>query len=149
MPTPKLERILVPVDLSECSATALEYATGLARDLGATLDVLHVWDPPDAPRDRSGSAEDFKTRARTEVEQWLSEFVERHGGGAQLSPRIVGGTVIQAILDQAEQGQHDLIVMGTHGRRGLARLALGSVAEMVLRRANCPVLCVRTPTPAK
>ena len=66
-------------------------------------------------------------------------------GGAALQPKLVASEPMEAILRELQSGDHDLVVMGTHGRTGLARVALGSVAERVLRRADRPVMTVRAP----
>jgi nucleotide-binding universal stress UspA family protein len=153
---PTLSRILVPIDFSPSSQAALEYASFLAARLGATLEVLHVWQPagyvgPDTLAllpVSSGQAgwEEARQSVRREVERALPR-----GGAAAVGVRVEAGEPADTILAAASSGA-DLVVMGTHGRTGLARLLLGSVAEAVVRRATCPVLTVRvpgTPTPPR
>lgn len=147
---PTLSRILVPVDFSPCSRAALEQAAFLASRLGATLEVLHVWEPsgfvgPDTLAVVPVTAgqpgwEEARASVRREVERILPDGA----GAAAVGIRVEAGAPADTILAAAASGA-DLVVMGTHGRRGLARLLLGSVAEAVLRRAPCPVLTVRVP----
>lgn len=145
----KLERILVPVDFSEGSRAALEYAQGLAGKFGAHIDVLHVWftpayiSPAVAVQVARGEVETLELVARREAEQQMTSFVESVPNPDQvaISTRIEYGYEPQTIVDIAKD--YDLVVMGTHGRSGLSHLIIGSVAEKVIRQAPCPVLCMR------
>lgn len=137
---PAVRRILVPVDFSECSFDALDYACYLAKRLGAAVDVLHVRDPEswDDGDPVSGAYGDH------EPDEALHDAMlrlERDGvkGGAMVET----GPAEKAIVRVAIAWRHDLIVMGTHGRTGLSHLLLGSVAEEVMRRAPCPLVTVR------
>jgi nucleotide-binding universal stress UspA family protein len=137
-----IHTILYPTDFSEPSDYAFHLACAVARDYGARVIALHVEQlpvfaygegmvPPDpeglqaAARGRLDQLAPYPT---VRVEQWLEE-----------------GDPIEVILEVAKEVNADLIVMGTHGRKGLARILLGSVAEQVGRQAPCPVLTVRTP----
>jgi nucleotide-binding universal stress UspA family protein len=148
-----IQRILVPVDFSACSRTAVEYAAVLARQFRASVDLLHIWEPPQyvdpegfafavAPSD--GSLVEFsRSQAGREMDRLLTElhrYEVRQVGG-----RIETGEAVEEILKVLADGKYDLAVMGTHGRTGLAHLLMGSVAEKVMRRAPCPVLTVRAP----
>jgi nucleotide-binding universal stress UspA family protein len=142
------KKILVPVDGSAASAKGLEEAIGLAKATGATLDLAHVVDEfviaaREAPAEWRKLSEalqesgekvlaDAETIVRKQAVPFTSEILKATGGGAA-----------GAIIDQAKNLSADLIVMGTHGRRGLRRLTLGSDAEMVLRSSPVPVLMVR------
>jgi nucleotide-binding universal stress UspA family protein len=146
----QVQRILVPVDFSEGSRRALEYAADLARRYGATIDVLHVWDVPTyLPADTlvsSGSQAWELTRlAQSTAEANLEKFVaEAAEEGIPIArTRAEPGVPSQVIADAAKNDDYDLIVMGTQGRTGLPRVLLGSVAERVVRHATCPVLTVR------
>jgi nucleotide-binding universal stress UspA family protein len=152
---PAVTRVLVPIDFSPSSRAALEYGTFLATRLGAEVTVLHVWEPPgyvgpDAlallPL-AAGQAGWDQTRAEVlrEVELFLGPASARP---RELSVRVEAGEPSDAILVAAKEVGADLIVMGTHGRTGLSRLLIGSVAEAVLRRATCPVLTIRVPSRA-
>jgi nucleotide-binding universal stress UspA family protein len=149
---PAVTRVLVPIDFSPSARAALEYGTFLAGRLGAGLDVLHVWEPPgyvgpDAlallPVSQGTPGwEQTRTDVSREVEHFLAKADARP---AQLSVQVQAGEPSDTILRVAQDGGADLIVMGTHGRTGLSRLLIGSVAEAVLRRSTCPVLTVRVP----
>lgn len=152
---PAVTRILVPIDFSPSSRVALEYATFLAGKLGAELVALHVWEPPGyvGPDTlallpvAAGQPGWDQTRdeVRREVEHFLAKLAERP---RQLAVRVEAGEPSDTILNAAKDGGADLIVMGTHGRTGLSRLLIGSVAEAVLRRSTCPVLTLRVPSKA-
>jgi nucleotide-binding universal stress UspA family protein len=126
------KRIMVPLDGSELSQTALPHALELCRGLGATLVLLHVRDS------RHGSAE---------AAQRFLEFTRRQhaNDGVALETLLREGSVAEAIVRAAEQEQIDVIAMATHGRSGLQRAVYGSVAEQVLRSSSKPVLLVRVP----
>ncbi|HSP78911.1 MAG TPA: universal stress protein [Myxococcaceae bacterium] len=150
MPTPS--RILVPVDLTEGSRAIIDYALQLARAFNASIELMHAWEPPQyvapdllvsAPGWNPQSLE--KTAldaARRELESLVSQV---EAPPKFFTQRLEVGEPGAAILRVAEQGGFDLIVMGTHGRRGLPRLLLGSVAQKVIARAPCPVLTLHVP----
>ena len=141
-----LERILVPVDFSDCSLDALGYAAVVAQQAMASLMLLHVLEPVSYGLDFTLGQS--KAR-RLEVETWtkrLEELVSSHQHpNMQVESRLRGGFPADSILDAAKTLPCDLIVMGTHGRRGISHTISGSVAEAVLRKARCPVITVRSP----
>jgi nucleotide-binding universal stress UspA family protein len=140
--------ILVPVDFSEHSARALECAKTLAAKFGASIHVLTVVPDPFVLPDPGpwyvplpeGYAEGLRHDAESHV-QGLFTDAER----ATLNPEaaVAFGDPYREILGYAKGAAIDLIVMGTHGRGGVAHALLGSVAEKVVRTAPCPVLTVR------
>ena len=140
----KVERILVAVDLGETTEGTCATAAELARAFGAELVFLHVYDvssveelPREAP---SLSLDQVLENLRMQIRSKLGQLEEVP---ARFRVEVVpDGPVAQAVLDAAERYRADLIVMGTHGRTGLPRVLLGSVAETVLRRASVPVLVV-------
>jgi nucleotide-binding universal stress UspA family protein len=143
-----IRTVLHPTDFSERSDLAFRLACSLARDYGARLIVLHVAEPPVAV------AGEGVLLIPTPAD--LEPLRERLGGLRPRDPkvpvehRLAEGNAAAEILRVAEEAKCDVIVLGTHGRTGLARLLLGSVAEQVLRRASCPVLTVRAaPLPAR
>jgi len=139
----KARKLLFPTDYSTCGDEALEMAASLARDTGATLLVVHVEEPPLA----YGSGEMYYGEPEPDNEElmrMLKEVVPRDLH-VPCEHRLVTGEPAQAIVDLAEREGVDMIVMGTHGRTGLSRLLMGSVAEAVVRRAACPVLTVKHP----
>jgi nucleotide-binding universal stress UspA family protein len=145
-----IERILVPVDFSPCSRAALDYAVELAEQTRASVDVLHVAEPryagpPEAlllAPDAAGGQAWGQPRADMfhELEGFLGPARRR-----VRNVRVEEGLPGDAIDAVARRGSYDLIVMGTHGRGGLTRLVVGSVAESVMRRATIPVLTLRLP----
>ena len=141
-----LERILVPVDFSDCSLDALGYAAVVAQQAKASLMLLHVLEPVSYGLDFTLG----QSRARRlEVETWtkrLEELASSHQHpNMQVESRLRGGFPADSILDSAKTLPCDLIVMGTHGRRGISHTISGSVAEAVLRKSHCPVIAVRSP----
>ena len=142
----EIKRILVPTDFSEPADGALTYALDLASKLGATVSLVHVFEDPAGIH--SGAYVPMPAEMRGEI---LADLRRRMAevaatrGHAELNPRVLIGPAAQSIVEAARDSQADLIVMGTHGRHGMAHLLLGSVAERVVRTATCPVLTVRPP----
>jgi nucleotide-binding universal stress UspA family protein len=139
-----IRKILVPLDGSPPSIAALEYAVGFAEDTSATVDVLYV-NAPDAFD--IGATTSSAPAALEEAQRARKAAVDeaRARLGAQLDERTEAGEPLRKILESAEAGKYDLVVMGTHGRVGRLHMLLGSVAEGVVRNAPCPVLTVREP----
>jgi len=142
-------RILVPTDFSETADAALVYAKSLATQLGASLHLLYVFSDLYAtatmvPEVYAPLPPEVRERALEEARECLLERLgaaeEKHFHGSR---SIVTGLTAKEIVKYATDNGIDLIVMGTHGRRGVAHLLLGSVAEHVVRTAPCPVLTVR------
>jgi nucleotide-binding universal stress UspA family protein/quercetin dioxygenase-like cupin family protein len=144
---PPIRTILHPTDFSERSRYAFETACALARDNQATLLVLHVMMPSvspvqDAPPpDPRHPADSQESLARL---PWPRPSDPR----IHVERRLAEGDPAAEVLRLSEASRCDLIVMGTHGRTGLGRLLTGSVAEEVLRKADCPVLVVKAPARA-
>ncbi len=145
-PGVRIERVLCPVDFSQCSVRAYDYAQSIARHYRATVVVQHVaelWQHPSASYSVSAQMwEDFRRKLMTDGQNDLEQFV-RSSGGMQPERIVQEGLAADAILSLAQERAISLIVMGTHGRRGVDHLMLGSVTERVLRKASCPVLAVR------
>jgi len=134
-------KILCPTDFSTMGQTALEMATSLARDRGATLVIMHVEEPPMA----YGGGELYygiEEPNREELKRMLSEVVPADPA-VPYEHRLMIGSPATAIVEMAQRENVNLIVMPTHGRTGLMRLLMGSVAEEVVRKAKCPVLTVK------
>jgi nucleotide-binding universal stress UspA family protein len=141
-----VQHVLVPLDFSATADRALDYAIALAQQLHARLTLLHVFDL--TPLTMGDAATGIPVTAVNELEievqhllQASLEQVQRTG--LQGESLLVQGTPTQTIVDVAGEQGVDLIVMGTHGRTGLAHVFLGSVAEHVIRQAPCPVLVMR------
>jgi nucleotide-binding universal stress UspA family protein len=148
-------RILVPTDFSEPSDAALDYARTLAAKFGASLHLFHVVEdqfvtgpfgaemyvphPPGTLSYLTAEAQGYLGRRITAEDR----------ANLRATTEIIVGTAARTIVEYASDNGYDLIVMGTHGRTGLAHVLVGSVAEHVVRNAHCPVLTVHTrPEPA-
>lgn len=143
------ETILFPTDGSDASLRALDHALELAGTYDATLHVLYVVDTSYPYGDFDGVGVDLTPvfeALREEGERTIETVEERAGeaGVDVLGEPREDSVVHRAILGYADEVDADLIVMGTHGRRGLNRWLLGSVTERVVRAASAPVLTVRT-----
>jgi nucleotide-binding universal stress UspA family protein len=140
-----LKRILVPIDFSETSSTALRYGVELARRFTARLYLLHVPEHPGEAAEAEypiGLFETMQNAAYDRLRHLLTDEEAR-----ELRPECAMrlGTPADEIVRYAHDHDVDLIVMGTHGRTGVARVIMGSVAEKVVRKASCPVLAVHHP----
>jgi nucleotide-binding universal stress UspA family protein len=142
----KIQKILFPTDFSPASEVVLRHATALAKGNNATLLILHVEEPPLA----YGSGEMFYNVSdfSSEALEKLLDKVEPPDPAVPIVRRLVTGDPASEIPRVAKEESVDLIVMGTHGRTGLLRMLMGSVAELVVRRAPCAVLTVRQPEAA-
>ncbi|HUL63514.1 MAG TPA: universal stress protein [Burkholderiaceae bacterium] len=143
------EKILVPLDGSPTSELGLAEAIKLARLTGARLALLHVVDTAAVaivPEAAAGAASVFDVM-RASGEQILAKArldTERAGVAVETALlETVAGRVSDLVVEEASKRRADLIVMGTHGRRGVGRMLLGSDAELVVRNARVPVLLVR------
>jgi len=139
-----ITRILVPTDFSPQSAGALDYARDLAQQFGASLHLLHIANRPLLAEGLAAEAlisEEFESDMVRETEARMRKLAPEAA-----STDVVFGYANKSIVDWASRLGADLIVMGSHGRSGIAHLMLGSVAEAVVRTAPCPVLTVRHPT---
>jgi nucleotide-binding universal stress UspA family protein len=136
--------ILVPTDFSEFADQALDYAIMLASKLGAHVHVVNAlgileFGIPELGVALTGTMMESMVRANQEA---LDKLVATHPS-ANLATILRGGDPRSVIVQVANELGADLIVMGTHGRRGVTRMLLGSVAESIVRTAPCPVLTVR------
>lgn len=144
------KRILVPTDFGELSQLALKYAAVGAIQFGAELVVLHAERfevPPYVLADEYDRVLNELKRQRQNAESYLAEHVKQTLGSVAdrltIKHLIVESHPVEAILQTVEDEKVDLIVMGTHGRTGLQRLYLGSVAERVVRESTVPVFIVK------
>lgn len=135
-----VRNVLCPVDFSKSSDAALFFASSLARENGAVLHIVHVYEEPFAytdlssyvpPADMQPAKDRLEMTRPTSDVSFLQEFII--------------GNPSDKLVEYADQNHVDLIVMGTHGRSGLNRILMGSVAENVIRRAPCPVMTIRQP----
>jgi len=136
------KRILCPVDFEENSLIALDKAAEIARHFGGAIILVHVLElvlvsgeiyaPPAMFADQEKAA-----RAK------LEDIAKQKLSGIAHEALIYTGDVVACLMQAASKHNADLIVIATHGRKGLARMILGSVAEGVVRKARCPVLTIR------
>lgn len=142
-------RILIATDFSDCSAEALDYAVFLAKHFGADLYLFHAFEalpykmPAEASAARPGAFEWLRMLKEGEEKRLESLVGETRQKGVKASPIFKEGVPFREIPEAAKGMKVDLIVLGTHGRTGLDRLMMGSVAERVIRTAPCPVLLVK------
>jgi nucleotide-binding universal stress UspA family protein len=141
-----VQRIFIPTDFSPHSEHALEVAFEMASAFGARLQVFHCFQEvkgAQAPVGSAGLDPAIRDSAEDALNQQLKRF-DSYGVDVDLDlqPGMFPAT---ALLDAARKSTADLIVLGTHGRSGLKRVLLGSVAEEVVREATCPVVMVKAP----
>lgn len=145
----EIKKILFATDFSEGSSHALPYAVDMAKHYEAKLYFIHViydvakttgWYVPHVSIDEI--YKDIEKRAQVELEK---SFVEEMRGFKDIEYFVLRGTPHEELTKFAEDKKIDLIVLGTHGRKGIDRIIFGSTAEQVVRNALCPVLSVRIP----
>jgi len=145
-----IRRILCPTDFSEFSDIAFRYALSIAQHYRSKLFVEHVvesWQHPEAAFVPAHYYVEFRSHLLRKGQEELHRFVKNHANNEiRPEPVVDEGIAADSILALAEAQEVDLIVMGTHGRRGFDRLMVGSVTERVLRKASCPVLAVHKPS---
>jgi len=143
-----LQGILVATDFSDCARAAAEVAAQLARQLGASVDVVAVIELPPLAEVREGAGhphplqhiDETRKQGRQNAEAFVAQQLADSG---PVGVFVREGDPCAEILKAAEELGSDLIVMGTHGRTGLAHLVLGSIAEKVVRGSKIPVVTVR------
>lgn len=142
-----IKTILFPTDFSDRAEYGFHLACALARDYDARLLICHVHTPAAAIYGDMGPLLPDPAEAEEDIEQRLLGIVppDEH---ISCDHFFMVGDPAEEIVRLANDEHVDLIVMGTHGRRGLGRLVMGSVAEQVVRSAECPVVTVKTPVPA-
>lgn len=144
-PALKLKQILIPIDFSECSRKALDYALPLAREHEAALTLLYVVPPAYGAGEYGGvNYAQLEASMRRDGEKALAKLAATELGDELPSDTLVRvGSPAREIIELARELPADLIVISTHGRTGLKHVFLGSVAEHVVQRAPCPVFVVR------
>ena len=145
----EFKKILFATDFSEGSANALPYAVSIAKQYGAKLYFVHVmydvvktsgWYVPHVSMDEL--YRDMEKNAKAQLEK---SFIEEMRGFKDVENVVLQGTPYEEISRFAEENKIDLVIIGTHGRKGLDRMLFGSTAEQVVRFSPCPVLTVRLP----
>ncbi len=138
------KKILFATDFSDLSQAALAYATTLAQHDGATLFIVHVIEPP--PTSAASELYMAVPMESEEDAEGILRAVVPSSKDVPVEHKLLRGNPADEIVRLADEEGCDLIVLATHGRTGLLRLVMGSVAEAVVRRARCPVLTVKHPT---
>jgi nucleotide-binding universal stress UspA family protein len=142
-----VRRVLCPVDFSDAAHAALRYAVDLCGRYGAELTLFHVLSPPGftLPEGMVVAGADVFADLQRDVERGLAAWrVEAERlGAARVATDTATGSTHPEIVRYADDRSFDLIVIGTHGRTGIAHALLGSTAEKVVRHAHCPVLTVQ------
>ena len=145
----EIKSILFPTDFSEGSSQALQYAVDFTKKYGAKLHVVHViydiakatgWYVPHVSMDQM--YKDIQEGAKKELDKF---GVEELGGIKNIERTVLTGVPHEEVMNFAKKNKVDLIIMGTHGRKGIDRVLFGSTAAQVVRFAPCPVLTVRLP----
>ncbi|NTV91827.1 MAG: universal stress protein [Chlorobiaceae bacterium] len=141
----RIQTILCPVDFSDASSKAVRYAQEFAAGMGAAISLLNVVEPRPMAIDISLEyvplEEDLAKAAEGDLEILRQELMK---AGVVVNCSVEIGNPSDVILEQADHLDVNLIIMGSHGKKGLSRLIMGSVAETVVRKANCPVLIVKS-----
>ena len=144
---PRVEHVLVPVDFSGHSEGAARHAREICRAYGARMHLLHVFEQPVTPEVYLGggpaAVPDF-SRLEGSLREALLGVATRAGADVESEIHVREGPAVGGILDAAKEIPADVIVIATHGLGGLTHVLLGSVTEKVVRRADCPVLTVKT-----
>lgn len=141
-----IHKILLPTDGSEYAEKTVQYALEFAKFVGATVVVMHGYNPPFALRKRAAlMLEEVRRSLEEEAKALVTETAELfEAAGLTVSALVVEGSPAESILQAAEMEKPDLIVMGAHdGDEGISALVLGSVAERVIAHASIPVLVVK------
>ena len=142
----ELQTILVPIDFSEHSASALDAAVDLAKAFGAKLELVHCYPPASTFVAPYGGAipVDLEREVRESAGRQLSEWVGKaSAAGVEANATVTPAPPVSGVIERAEAVDADLIVMGTRGLSGLKHVLLGSVAERTIRLAPCPVLTLK------
>lgn len=143
----RISRILCAVDFDEASRQALAYSLSLARDLHASVTVLHAFEVPVYPVPEDGMVElpvELEEDLKMRLEERLTEYVTaERSEGDNVEWQVLEGQPDDVVCNFALSLPADLVVVGTHGRTGFAHLLLGSTAERIVRNCRVPVLSVR------
>ncbi|MEM6531934.1 MAG: universal stress protein [Myxococcota bacterium] len=147
----KPKKLLVPVELNEAAAPVLSYAYFIAESFGAAVDLVHVWEPPryvgyDVMISAGDHTQKLIEAIEAEAKAGLHALLKETPAptGLQVNTVLRSGFAANVIIETCEEGDYDMIVMGTHGRSGLQHLLVGSVAERTARFADVPVVIVPT-----
>ncbi|MEX1140446.1 MAG: universal stress protein [Bacteroidota bacterium] len=146
--TVELNRILVPIDFSDHSRKALQYAVPFAKKFNASIDLIYVVEPTVYPADFSfgqvgfpAIEDELRKRGADELDELLQKDIAKQ---VPAKRAVRTGKAFYEILLYAKEERIDFIIIATHGHSGIEHALFGSTAEKVVRKASCPVLVVRT-----
>jgi nucleotide-binding universal stress UspA family protein len=135
-----INHIVVPVDLEEHTEKLLEYAAYIADKLAAKLSVIHVVEPFPTTGDMELGLASIKEYTQNRI-QHAGEFLAKLAAPyPECKTKVLHGVIVDEIVNFAKDKESDIIVIGTHGSKGIEKLLLGSVAERVVKSAHCPTL---------
>ncbi|MFH1147280.1 MAG: universal stress protein [Pseudomonadota bacterium] len=142
----EIKKVLVPVDFSEHSGKIMDYAMDMAERLEAKVYIIHVvgrlQDLPDFYFHQMPMVE-LEAEIAKSAERTMKDLVEKYlNRSTEFETRVTVGDISSKIDEMVKAESIDLIIMGTHGRKGLDRMLFGSVAEQVVKTASCPVMTV-------
>ncbi|MEN8181620.1 MAG: universal stress protein [Myxococcota bacterium] len=145
----EIRSILIPLDFSHHAEAILDWGAHLAQEHSSRVILIHAYHLPVEFQQLEGAylPPDFWSNVKTEAQQTLERHAEPlRARGVEVETVVREGYPATVILEEAEQRETDLIVIGTRGLTGLKHLLLGSIAERVVQKALCPVLTVKTPS---
>ena len=139
----KADKILYPTDFSECSRSVLDYVTSFAAAHKSKLYLLYVYEYQNLPKvDEAPIPEQPDPKKIEEIKRSLAKMVEGVNG-LEVEYLVAQGHAFNEIISTSRDIDADLIIMATHGRTGFQNILIGSVAEKVVRHAECPVLTIK------
>lgn len=138
----KINEIIVPIDFLRHTDQITEYAVYMAEKFGASLKFVHVIEPPQSVADQEyPSLRSYTAEVVTSAEEKMKQLVEQcRNNFSGCEGTILKGDIVDTLIKYAQDKEGDLIILGTHGRKGLSKMWLGSVAERVIKSAPCPTL---------
>ncbi len=145
----KIDKILLPTDFSDHSKVPVPWAVDLAKKYKAELHIIHVFDEAAFEAfffNYAGETQEYFEKFREGFQAEVDDFLDGvNTSGVTIVPVLSNGNPFVEIVQYAKDNGIDIIVLGTHGRTGMAHMLMGSIAEKVVRKAHCPVLTVRSP----
>ena len=139
----EIKKIIVPVDFGKTTHKLVEFATYIATQLSAEIDFCHVVEPFSTGDMMLGSPSlgDLEKQIRVKAEERMANLIEdNEGKGPVCRGKILFGDTVDEIVAYARENGADMVIIGTHGAKGLEKILLGSVAERVVKRSDCPCL---------
>lgn len=142
----EIKKILFPVDFTSASAKIVPYVKEMTKKFGGSVDLVHVVRGSEEFAGFEMGAAWYTALEKdllAGAEKAMDRFVEDNFEGQEVSTKVIVGNVVDEIIDYSQKNGVDMIIIGTHGRKGLEKMMFGSVAEGVVKRSACPVLTIR------